>query len=144
MKRYLILIALFLLTFSVIAESLDSLKSKRERLYQKYSDLNIPGKETKKENLQKTISILKDIVIVDTKIIRENAAFDAKLLEYEKKIKALTDDKTELEKKLAATTDKVMVIYIFGGVLVVITVLLLVILMRRKAGAKAAKSDCCG
>ena len=142
MKKIIVLLVFSLAISLLMAESLDSLKAKRERLYQKYSDLNIPGKELNKENQTKSIAILKDIVIVDTRIIKENADFDKKVHEYEKTIKTLNTDNDTLTKLNTACTGRMMMIYICGGVLVVLMIIAIVLSMVFYAKYRAQKKCC--
>lgn len=129
MKKLVVLIFVSFSANIVFSESIDSLKTKREKLYQKYSDVNIPGKELSKDDLEKIVSILKEIVIVDTRIIRENIEFDKKAEEYENTINSLNKENYTLSKKLSSNTGLLLIIYIAGGVLVVLLILGIVLLL---------------
>ena len=123
MKKTIILFIFTLIVIQVFPESIDSLKAKREKLYKKYTDINIPGKETTKANNEKSISILKDLIIVDTRIISEFSAFDKKTKEYDLKIESLNKENKSLSDKLIANTDQLFIIYIAGGAIVFILTL---------------------
>jgi len=128
MKKIFILFAFTLIISQVFPESIDSLKSKREMLYKKYLNINIPGKEMNKADYEKSVSILKDLVIVDTKIIKEFSAFDKKSKEYDAKINSLNDENNSLSKELTATTDDFLIIHIVGGIIIFLLIIVLVIM----------------
>lgn len=123
MKKIITLTFFTFLISIAFSESIDSLKVKREKLYQKYTDVNIPGKELSKDDLEKIISALKEVVIVDTKIIRENNESDKKAKEYENTINSLNEENSALSKKLSSDTEFFLIIYIAGGILVVLLIL---------------------
>jgi len=138
------LCALVSVVFAAFPESIDSLKAKREKLYQKYSDINIPGKELSKADNEKSVILLKDLVIVDTRIIKEFASFDKKAKEYDAKITSLNDENNSLSKELTANTDLLFIIYIASGALVILfifTIILLFIYMSRFSNLKKKVKD---
>jgi septal ring factor EnvC (AmiA/AmiB activator) len=128
MKRF-ILLSIFAIVFSSsFSESIDSLKATREKLYQKYSNINIPGKELNKSDNEKSVLILKDLVIVDTKIIKEFAEFNQKTKEYDAKITSLNNENNSLSKEITANTDMLFIIYIASGTLVLLLVFAIIML----------------
>ncbi len=127
MKKIVVLIFVSFLANIAFSESIDSLKTKREKLYQKYTDVNIPGKELRNDDLKKIISILKEIVIVDTRIIGEFSEFDKKAAEYEKAMGSLNGENDTLAKKLSSYTNLLLIIYITGGVLVILLILCIIL-----------------
>ena len=144
MKKIIFLSILILISFLGFSESLDSLKAKREKLYQKYSDINIPGKDLSEAESEKSVSILKDLVIVDTRIIKEFAAFDEKTKEYDAKITALNEENNSLSKDITANTDLLLIIYIAGGVIVlmlIVSIILIFVYMSRYANVKKKMKD---
>jgi ATP-dependent Zn protease len=128
MKKIVFVCVFIFLSIQVFAENLDSLKAKRETLYQKYSEINIPGKELSDENLSKVVEILKDLVIVDTRIIKEYGDSDKELKENAIKIAELNSENETLNEEKESTTAYLFIIYIAGGIIVAILVLSLVIL----------------
>lgn len=144
MKRFILLSILVFVFSCVFSESIDSLKAKREKLYQKYSDINIPGKKLSKADKEKSVILLKDLVIVDTKIIKEFATFDKKAKEYDAKITSLNDENNSLSKELTANTDMLFIIYIASGALVILlifAIILLSIYMSRFSNLKKKVKD---
>lgn len=129
MRKIIIIIVIVFIDIQCFSETLDSLKSKRESLYQKYSEINIPGKELSDKDQKKVIEILKDLVIIDTRIIKEYGASDKQLKEDAAKIKQLTTDKEDLKRESERVSDYLFIIYIVGGVIVSILVLLLIFLV---------------
>jgi DNA repair exonuclease SbcCD ATPase subunit len=133
-----------LVFFSTFSESIDSLKAKREKLYQKYSDINIPGRELNKADNEKSVIILKDLVIFDTKIIKEFASFDKKTKEYDTRITSLNNENNSLSKEITANTDLLFIIYIASGALVlflVFAIIMLSIYMTRFSNLKKKVKD---
>ncbi|MFH0865030.1 MAG: hypothetical protein V1904_02470 [Bacteroidota bacterium] len=126
-KTIFVLFSIFL-CIQGIAETLDSLKAKREMLYQKYSEINIPGKELSDKDLSRVIEILKDLVIVDTRIIKEYGNSDKELKDNAITINELNSENETLNKDKENTTDLLFIIYIAGGVIVAMLVLSLVFL----------------
>ena len=127
MKKLIVLIFVSFIANIAFSESIDSLKTKREKLHQKYTDINIPGKELSKDNLKKIVSILKEIVIVDTKIIGEFSDFDKKVKTYDLKIMSLNEENKSLSGKLNANINQLLIIYISGGVLAVLLILSIIL-----------------
>lgn len=128
MKRIAGVLFLIFLYVHSHAETIDSLKSKREMLYQKYSEINIPGKELSGKDLNKVIEILKDLVIIDARIIKEFGGSDKLLKDDEVKIKELNSEKETLQKEKENTADLLFLIYISGGIIVLFLLLSLVFL----------------
>lgn len=128
MRKIFFLILLFFTCLMVYPETIDSLKAKREKLYEKYSDINIPGKELSKADNEKSVSILKDIIIIDAKIIREFSEFDQKTKEYDSKIISLTKENDSLTKELKSSTDLMLIIYIAGCVIIALLIFSLIFL----------------
>lgn len=144
MKKVVLLSVYLCLCSVVFSESIDSLKAKREKLYQSYCNINIPGKETSRENREKSLVILKDLVIVDTRIISEFADFDNKTKDYDKKIITLNSENKSLTKEISANTDLLFIIYIASGAIVlilIIAVILLFIYMSRNGLLKKKLRD---
>jgi peptidoglycan hydrolase CwlO-like protein len=128
MKKIVVLILFSLIFSRSFPESIDSLKANREILYQKYLNINVPGKESNKADFEKSASILKDIVIVDTKIIKEFATFDKKVKAFDSKAKSLNDENDSLSKELSAANNYIRIINIAGGVIIVLLILSLIFL----------------
>lgn len=129
MKKIVFILIFIFIGIYCFSETLDSLKSKRETLYQKYSEINIPGKELSDKDLTKAIEILKDLVIIDTRIIKEYGASDKQMKEDAATIKQLTTDKEDMKKERESVSDYLFIIYIAGGVIVTILVLSLIFLI---------------
>ena len=113
----------------VFPESLDSLKAQRERLYTNYSNINLPGHVTTKDDNERSLQILKGLVIVDTKIIRELSEFGEKEKTYQSQIATLITETNDYSDKLVAVTDRLFIIYIVCGLLVCLLVVTLVFLI---------------
>lgn len=128
MRKTVFVLFIIFLCIQGIGETLDSLKTKREMLYQKYSEINIPGKELSDKDLTKVIELLKDLVIVDTRIIKEYSNSDKELKNNALKIKELNSENETLNNEKESTTDMLFIIYIAGGVIVAILVLSFVFL----------------
>jgi DNA phosphorothioation-dependent restriction protein DptG len=104
MKK-IIFIALFVfLNMHSFSESLDSLKAKRELLYQEYSEINIPGSELSDKDIDKVVEILKDLVIVDTRIIKEYGGSDKEIKEDADKLKELGSENEALSSEKESMT----------------------------------------
>jgi len=129
MKRIIIFLVLLIAISQVFSETLDSLEAQRERLYTNYSEINLPGRISTTDNDKKSELILKDIVIVDTKIIRNLSSFESKSKEYEAKIAKLNSEKKSLSDELSSTTDRLKLIYIAAGAMVCLLVISLVLLI---------------
>jgi hypothetical protein len=127
MKKLIVLIFVSFLVNIAFSESMDSLKNKREKLYQKYTEVNIPGKELRNDDLKKIVSILKEIVIVDSRIIKGNVEFNKKAKEYENTISSLNEENATLLKKLSSNSGLLLIIYITGGVLVILLILCIIL-----------------
>ncbi|HNW98735.1 MAG TPA: hypothetical protein PKK00_10040 [Bacteroidales bacterium] len=125
------LVLLFIVTwqFSLFAEPIDSLKSRRELLYQKYTEKNIPGKRLSRDDLKDIVDILKDIVIVDTRIIKEFAADENELKEKATEIKNLNSEIDSIESEKNDVTGYLYVIYITGGFIIAILTIALILLV---------------
>ena len=130
MKNILIVLS-FLVSwqYSVYAEPIDSLKSRRESLYQKYTEKNIPGKRLSRDDLKDIVDILKDIVIIDTRIIKEYAADENELKEKTSEIKNLNTKIDIVESEKNDVTGYLYVIYIAGGFIIAILTIALILLV---------------
>ena len=95
-------------------------------MYGKYSELNLPGRETSVDDQKKSELILKDLVIVDTKIINSLSNFSAKVKDYDARIAALVVEKNALSDKLIASDDRLFIIYIASGAIVCLLVVSLI------------------
>lgn len=134
MKKIFLIAFIILFSVQCFSETIDSLKTKREALYQKYSEINIPGKELSEKDFDKVIDLLKDLVIVDTRIIKEYSDSDNKLKESATTINNLESTIALQEKDKERTNDLLFIIYIAGGVIVVfliISIIMLLIYMSR-------------
>jgi len=129
MKRISVLFILSIAFLQAFPDSLDSLKVQRDRLYEKYSDINLPGKTVSYEDKEKSLQILKDVVIVDTKIIKELSEYGDEIKTNESKINALITQNNSLTDELSAATDRLFIIYITVGLIVCMLVISLVLLM---------------
>lgn len=129
MKKTIILLVLIVATIRCFPESMDSLKALRELLYTEYSTINLPDKELSKNDYEKMMSILKEVVIVDSKIINQLSDFDKKTSAYNKQIRKLNTDKTTLNNQLAASEDKTFIVEIVCGMLVCLLVVSLICLV---------------
>ena len=65
MKKVITLIAFICFVNFASAETIDSLKSRRELLYSKYLDINIPGKQLNKTETDNSLSLLKELIIIE-------------------------------------------------------------------------------
>jgi hypothetical protein len=128
MRKVLFILVIVFLSAKCFSETIDSLKAKRETLYQKYSEINIPGKELSDKDLAKVIELLKDLVIVDTRIIKEYGNSDEKLKENTTTITNLESTIALQEKDKERTNDLLFLIYMAGGVIVVMLILAIVLL----------------
>ena len=128
MKKRFLIIVFALLVIQAFPESIETLKAQREKLYEKFTNINIPGKELSKANYEKSISILKDLVIVDTRIIGGLSEFDKKVKEYDLKITSLNEENKLLNEKLNANNDKIFIIYIVEEALALLLVLVSIFL----------------
>lgn len=130
MKNILIVLSFLVLwQYSVYAEPIDSLKSRRESLYQKYTEKNIPGKRLSRDDLKDIVDILKDIVIIDTRIIKEYAADENELKEKVTEIKNLNSEIDSIESEKNDVTGYLYVIYIAGGFIIAILTIALILLV---------------
>ncbi len=139
MKKTIILLVFIIAALRVFPDSLDSLNAQRERLYGKYSELNLPGRELTNEDSKKSDQLLKDMVIVDTKIISQLSNFGKKVKEYDARIAALVVEKNGLSEKLSASTDRLFIIYIASGAIVCMLVISLVFLISSNIKLKKLK-----
>ncbi len=128
MKKKIILIIFTLIVIQAFPESIENLKAQREKLYEKYTNINIPGKISSKANIEKSISILKELVIVDTRIIGELSDFNIKAKEYDLKIASLNEENKSLTGKLNANNDQLFIIYVAGVVIVLLLIFALIFL----------------
>lgn len=128
MKRFIIVTVSIALSYHCFAESIDSLKEKRELLYQEYSEINIPGKELSEKEKLNVIEILKDLVIVDTRIIKEYKDADIELKEDALIINRLTAESESLNNEKQKNEDFLYVIYIAGATIILMLLLSLILL----------------
>lgn len=126
MKKVITLIAFICFVNFASAETIDSLKSRRELLYSKYLDINIPGKQLNKTETDNSLSLLKELIIIDSKIIKEFSAADKKFKEYDSKINTLNNENDLLSRELSSSTDYIMIINIAGGIIVVLLIISLI------------------
>jgi predicted nuclease with TOPRIM domain len=129
MKRISILLVFIMASIQAFTGNIDSLKLQREQLYAKYSQINQPGAELSKNDLEKMVEILKDLVIVDTKIINALSDYGKKAGEYETKIATLIKENADVSGKLTERTDKLIIVYFAAGAMVCMLVIALVVLI---------------
>jgi hypothetical protein len=129
MKRLIVLQLILIASLQVFPETIDSLKAQRERLYTKYSDINLPGKEINNDDIAKSLLILKDVVIADTRIITKYEEYNSKIKAADTIIKVQKSENAALNNKLTAATDRLFIIYIAVGALVCMLVIALVFLI---------------
>ena len=139
MKRLSLLLFFIFAFVRSYPESIDSLKAQRERLYTRYSEINLPGKELSKVDAEKSLLILKDVVIADSRIINAYNSYDTKISETEKQLKSLKAENAALAEKLEGVNDRLFIVYIAGGTLVCLLVLALVLLIAGKMNIRKLK-----
>ena len=128
MKKVIAVIIFSFIINLAFSESIDSLKVKREILYSQYSSINSPGKVLNKTECEKVVAILKDLVIVDTKMIKEFSKFNKKEKEYNSKINSLNEENNSLSKELTSSLNYIKIINIAGGIVVIFLIISLIFL----------------
>lgn len=144
MKRFTVLLFIIIASMQAFPQSFDSLTKQRERLYARYSELSQPGKELSKDDMQKMMELLKQVVIVDTKIINGLAASDNKVKKAEARLDAIRTENSNLNGELSDSGDRIMILYIISGALLcmlVIAVVMLVVVRGRYANMKKNAID---
>ena len=123
MKKVLFVIVFSLIISLAFSESIDSLKAKREMLYGNYLNINVPGKTLSKAESEKAASFLKDLVIVDTKIIKEYSKLNKKEKDLQAKINSLNEENNSLSKELTSNINYIKIINVAGGIVVVLFII---------------------
>ena len=92
-------------------------------LYGNYLNINVPGKTLSKAESEKAASFLKDLVIVDTKIIKEYSKLNKKEKDLQAKINSLNEENNSLSKELTSNINYIKIINVAGGIVVVLFII---------------------
>lgn len=142
MKKHLFIFLLTtLFSLNLFAQPTDSLMLQRAKLYEKYIKLSTLDKEIHAKEYKAMVDVLKQIIVVDTRVIDSYAQCATKMKKLEAENNSLNAENNDLSRKVSSIMSIMLVIYIASGILAFICILLIIALINRKRKVLSAKEN---